>query len=164
MAARRSELVGLCVEDLTFTDEGLKVLVRRSKTDQEGQGAVLGVPHGRNRTTCPVRAVETWLVSSGITRGPLFRRLSRHGHVGIRTMSADAVATIVKSAVEEAGLDPDRYAGHSLRAGLVSEAARAGVEERVIAKQSRHRSMTILRGYIREQSVFLENAAAEVGL
>jgi integrase len=93
-----------------------------------------------------------------------FRQVSRHGHVGVKALSGDAVAAVTKAAVEEAGLDPDKYAGHSLRAGLVTAAAAAGVEERVIAQQTRHRSVLVLRGYIREASVFRENAAAHVGL
>lgn len=164
MAARRSELVRLRVDDLIFGHEGLTLVIRRSKTDQDGRGATVGVPYGRCRTTCPVRAVEEWLAAACITEGPVFRQVSRHGHVGIRQLGGEAVALLTQRAVEEVGLDPSLYGGHSLRAGLITAAAHAGVEERVIAQQSRHKSTTVLRGYIRASSVFRENAAGSVGL
>jgi site-specific recombinase XerD len=163
-AFRRSELVGLDLADLEFGREGLKVTVRRSKTDQEGQGRRIGIPYGSNPATCPVRAAQEWLAALGATSGPVFRRIDRHGHLGDWRLSDRAVALILKRAAVAAGLAPDELAGHSLRAGLATAAAAAGVSERAIMAQTGHRSLTTVRKYIREGSLFLENAAAKVGL
>jgi site-specific recombinase XerD len=163
-AMRRSELVGLDVADVAATDEGLVVVVRRGKTDQEGSGRKLGVPPGRNPDTCPVRAVLAWLDRSGVTDGPLFRAVNRHGHVSPRRLSDRAVADVVKRSLLAAGRSARRYAGHSLRAGLITQAAMAGVSERAIMDQSGHKSLAVMRRYIRDGSLFRENAAAKVGL
>lgn len=163
-AFRRSELVGLNVEDLQFTRGGLVITIRRSKTDQEGQGQKIGIPFGVHEETCPVRAVQAWLEASGIKEGPLFRSINRHGHMSEKRLSDRAVALVVKRTAAAAGLDPSRYAGHSLRAGLATAAAAAGAEERVIMKQTRHRSVQMVRRYIRDGSLFRQNAAAMVGL
>jgi integrase len=163
-AFRRSELVGLDVADVAATRDGLVVALRRSKTDQEGAGAAVGIPYGSNPATCPVRALARWLEVSAIAAGPLFRPVDRHGHLGAGRLSDRAVALVVKRAVAAAGLDPAKYAGHSLRAGLATAAAAAGVPERAIAQQTRHRSLEVLRRYIRAGSLFSENAAAAVGL
>ena len=111
-----------------------------------------------------MRALEAWLTASGITAGPLFRAVDRHGHVGPARLSDRAVALVVKRAARAAGLDPARFSGHSLRAGLATSAAAAGVEERVIAQQTGHRSLVVLRRYIRSGELFRQNAAAAVGL
>ena len=163
-AFRRSELVALDVRDLTTTREGLVVTLRRSKTDQEGQGRRLGIPYGANAATCPVRALHAWLKASGIATGPLFRSVDKHGRLGAARLSDKAVALVVKRAAAAAGLDPARYAGHSLRAGLATSAAAAGISKRSIMDQTGHRSVTMVRKYIREGSLFRDNAAAKVGL
>lgn len=163
-AFRRSELVGLDVEDVAFTKEGLVVTLRRSKTDQEGQGRRVGNPYGSYPDTCPVRALQGWLEASGITTGPIFRPINRHGQILPGRLSDKAVALVVKRAAEAAGLDPTRYAGHSLRAGLATSAAAAGVAERAIMAQTGHKSVNMVRRYIRDGSLFRENAAASVGL
>ncbi|MCY0900222.1 MAG: site-specific integrase, partial [Firmicutes bacterium] len=163
-AFRRSELVGLRREDVQFTGDGLTIWVRHSKTDQEGRGRKVGIPYGSHRPTCPVRSVQAWLAASGITEGPLFRSVNRHGQLQSAALSDKAVALIVKRWAEAAGLDPAQYAGHSLRAGLATSAAQAGVPERVIMAQTGHKSTDMVRKYIREGSLFRENAAAEVGL
>jgi integrase len=163
-ALRRNELVGLDVADITEGIDGLTVRLRRSKTDQEGAGRTLGIPFGSNPVTCPVRAWRTWLEVSGITEGPAFRPVDRHGHIGSTRLSAQAVALVLKRHAARAGLDPDEMAGHSLRAGLATSAAAAGVPERVIAEQTGHKGTAMLRRYIREGSLFRENAAGAVGL
>jgi integrase len=163
-AFRRSELVGLDVSDVEETGDGLVVTLRRSKTDQEGAGRKVGLPYGSRPATCPVRALRAWLDASGTSDGPIFRPVDRHGRLSPHRLSGDAVALVVKRSAARVGLDPARYAGHSLRAGLVTSAAAAGVQERVIAEQTGHRSMLVLRRYIREASLFRENAAAAVGL
>ncbi len=163
-AFRRSELVGLTRTDVQFTSDGLTIRLRRSKTDQEGAGRVVGIPYGSHRETCPVRSLQAWLEASGIEDGALFRAINRHGHIQPGQLSDKAVALIVKRWAEAAGLDAAQYAGHSLRAGLATAAAQAGVSERVIMAQTGHKSTDMVRRYIREGSLFRENAAAEVGL
>lgn len=163
-AMRRSELVGLDVADLALSDEGLVVIIRRSKTDQEGRGRKVGIPFGTCPDTCAVRAVQSWLDASGIDEGPLFRSVNKHGQVMPARLSDRAVAEVVKRSLVAAGKNPRRYAGHSLRAGLITQAAMAGVSERAIQEQSGHRSLMVLRRYIRDGSLFRENAAAKVGL
>ncbi len=163
-AMRRSELVGLDVSDVAVTDEGLVVWIRRSKTDQDGRGRKVGVPYGTHPETCPVRAVQAWLDVSGIDEGPLFRSVNRHGHLSATRLCDRAVAEVVKRSLVAAGRSARRYAGHSLRAGLITQAAMAGVGERAIQDQSGHKSLAVLRRYIRDGSLFRENAAAKVGL
>ncbi|MFO0840898.1 MAG: site-specific integrase [Gemmataceae bacterium] len=163
-AMRRSELVGLDVTDLAIADEGLVINVRKSKTDQLGAGRKIGVPFGEHPETCPVKAVQAWLDESGIDEGPLFRSVNRHGHMMATRLSDQAVADVVKRSLLAAGKSARKYAGHSLRAGLITQAAMAGVSERAIQEQSGHRSLTVMRRYIRDGSLFRENAAAKVGL
>ena len=163
-ALRRSEVVALDREDVTFVGEGMVITLRRSKTDQEGSGVEVAIPWGQDSSTCPVRALLAWLTASSITAGPLFRRVDRHGHVGSRRLSAQTVALVVKQYASAIGRDADGFSGHSLRAGLATAAARVGVQERVIATQTRHKSMTVLRRYIRDCDLFRTNAAASLGL
>jgi site-specific recombinase XerD len=163
-ALRRSELVGLDVEDLGFEQAGVVLTLHRSKTDQEGQGQVIAVPYGRHEATCPVLAVRIWLDASGITAGPVFRAVDRHGNVANGRLSDRAVATIVKRSAEAAGLNPADYAGHSLRSGMATAAARAGASERSIMNQTRHRSVAMVRRYIHRGQMFADNAAGQVGL
>jgi integrase len=162
-AFRRSELVSLDRPDLEFTKDGLTVMLRRSKSDQEGQGRKVGIPYGSNPETCPVRALQAWLEAAAITDGPVFRGVTRHGKVQGR-LSGYAVALIVKRYAAVGGLDPSRYAGHSLRAGLATAAAIGGASERSIMNQTGHKSITMVRRYIRDGNLFRENAAAKTGL
>lgn len=163
-ALRRAELVALDAEDLRFTADGLEVLVRKSKTDQEGEGALVGVPFGSDRATCPVRSVRAWLEEAAITEGPVFRAISRHGRLGRRLSDRD-VARIVKRTALRAGLDPASYAGHSLRAGLATSAAKAGKRDRAIMKQGRWRSRAMVDRYVRDATLIDDdNAAAGIGL
>lgn len=163
-AFRRSELVSLDVADVQVTRDGVIITLRRSKTDQEGRGRKVGLPYGSRPETCPVRALERWLEVSGITGGALFRSINRHGQMLPGRLTSQSVALVVKRYAEAAGLDPAQYAGHSLRAGLATSAAAAGASERSIMNQTGHRSVTMVRRYIRDGSLFRENAAATVGL
>lgn len=163
-AFRRSELVALDVEDLEFGSAGLTVTIRRSKTDQEGAGQRVGIPYGSNPETCPVRNVQAWLEAASIAGGSVFRRVNRWGQVADVRLSDRAVALVVKHRAELTGLDPARFSGHSLRAGLATSAAEAGVGERSIMNQTRHKSLPMVRRYIREGNLFRENAAGHVGL
>ena len=163
-AFRRSELVGLRLEDVEFPLEGLVLTLRRSKTDQEGKGERVAIPHGANPETCPVRALSTWIEAAGISEGPLFRSVTRHGRISPEALSPEAVAVVVKRSASRVGLDPATFSGHSLRAGFATAAAQAEVPEWRIARQTRHRSLVILGRYIREANLFRKNAAAAVGL
>lgn len=147
-ALRRSELVALDVSDLVFSEDGLAVHVRRGKTDQRGEGRVVGVPHG-TRGSCPVRACRAWLASAGATDGPAFRPIG-----GTARLAGAAVDRAVKRAVARIGLDPDAYGAHSLRAGLATSAAKAGKGLDVIMRTTGHKSERIAMGYIRFGSVF----------
>ena len=163
-AFRRSELVALDVADVGVTRDGLVVTIRRSKTDQEGEGRKIGIPYGSNPDTCPVRSLQDWLQHCRFTEGPLFRPIDRFGKVASIRLSAAAVADIVKRYAAAAGLKASDFAGHSLRSGLATSAAMAGASERAIMNQTGHRSVNTLRRYIRDGSLFRENAVALVGL
>ena len=124
----------------------------------------LGIPYGSNPETCPVRTLQVWLQQAGLTEGPVFRSLNRHGQMQSGRLSGADVARIVKKLAERAGLDASKYAGHSLRAGHATSAAASGASERSIMNQTGHRSVQMVRRYIREGSLFRENSAGKLGL
>lgn len=161
-ALRRSELAALDMADIEFTDDGLRLSVRRSKTDTEGAGAVVGVVR-TDSASCPVQALQAWLQAAEIGDGRVFRAVNRHGHVRA-SLTPEAVALIVQRRAALAGIDPAGMSAHSLRAGLVTSAAAAGLAEGDIQRQSRHRSVAVLRGYVRHGSVFRNNVSGQVGL
>ncbi len=150
---RRSELVALRVENLERVPEGLRVTVRRSKTDQEGCGAVVAVLEGRQ--LCPVAALQASLRAAGITEGPAFRRLTRNGASATgEPMSDRAVACVVQARVAAARLDPVLFGGHSLRVGFVIAAAAAGASAFRMREVSRHKSIQVLADYVRTARAF----------
>ena len=161
-ALRRSELVGLDVDDVAILDEGLRITIRRSKGDQEGEGQLVGIGH-TGTATCPVAAYEAWITAAAIISGRVFRSIDRHGRLGDR-LSDRAVAKIVQRRAAYAGLDAEIFSGHSLRAGFATSAANVGIEERVIMGLTRHRSTAVVRRYIRAGALFERNLAREVGL
>jgi integrase len=163
-AFRRSELAALEVSDLAFTADGLEALIRRSKTDQEGAGRKIGIPFGSDPSTCPVRVVKAWLEAAKLEAGPVFREVTRHGHVEGAPLTGRSIARIVKRSAEAAGLDPARFSGHSLRAGLATAAAKAGKSTHAIMRQTGHRSANMVARYVREASLFEDNAASGIGL
>jgi site-specific recombinase XerD len=163
-AFRRSELVGLDAEDVADTSDGLVVTLRRSKTDQGAEGRQVGIPYGSNPGTCPVGAHRAWLGASGITTGPLFRPVNRHGQLGGARLSDKAVSLVVKRTAGAVGLDGSQLAAHSLRSGMATSAARAGASEAEIMRQTGHRSVVVLRRYIKAGTLFQGNPAARLGL
>jgi len=163
-AFRRSELVAIVMDDLEFTRDGLVIMLKHSKTDQEGQGYRKGIPYGSNPDTCPVRALQAWLEVSKISEGAIFRGINQYQQIRPKGLSDKAVALIVKKLAKAAGLDERKYSGHSLRSGLITTAANKGVDERSIMKQSGHKSLTVMRGYIQDATLFKNNAATDVGL
>lgn len=160
---RRSELAGLEVSDMVENSEGLKITLRRSKTDQEGKGRVVGICRSDNPVTCPVRAVQAWLSASGITEGYIFRHIDRHGRI-LAGITPQAVALVVKIAALDAGLDPSVYSGHSLRAGLVTQAALNGASDRNIMRQTGHKSQATVQRYVRIANLFKDNVSGSIGL
>lgn len=163
-AFRRSELVALDVSDLSFTAEGLLINLRRSKTDQGGEGRQVAIPCGSHQETCPARAMRAWLEAAAITEGAVFRPITRHGKLESTRLSDHAVAIVVKRYAEGAGLVPTSFSGHSLRAGFVTSAARAGAPERQIMRTTGHRSVEMVLKYVRQANCFADNAALTLGL
>lgn len=162
-ALRRSELVGIDVEHLRFTSDGLVLTIEHSKTDQQGAGQVIALPYGSNRSTCPVRSMQEWLSASGITSGPVFRRMDRHGNLYER-LTDQSVRLIVQKNCQEAGLPASSYGAHSLRSGFCSTAAKAGKSEHQIMRQTRHKQSSSLQRYIKHGTIFEDNAASGIGL
>lgn len=157
---RRSELVALRIEDLRRVPEGFRLTIRRSKGDQEGRGAEIAVPEGRRLH--PVRHLEAWLAHGGIVDGFVFRRISNDGkRVTAEPMSDRAVARVVQARVAAVGLDPEQFAGHSLRAGFLTAAARAGASIFQMQQQSRHKSVQVLSAYVRSAHLFEEHAGRD---
>ncbi len=159
-AFRRSELVALDVADVTVDlSRGIVVLVRRSKTDQLGEGAEVAIPYGSQPEVCPVRALDAWRAASGVSEGALFRSVDRHGRVGGRLDGRD-VARTLKALAARAGIASALVSGHSLRAGLATTAALAGRSDRAIMLQGRWKSRTMVDRYVRTADAWRENAAA----
>jgi len=163
-AFRREELASIELRDVERHPLGISVLLRRSKTDQEGQGRKVGLAFGQHPETCPVRALNAWLRASRITSGPVFRKVDRWGHVGAMQLNPYSVALVVKRQAAAAGLDATRFAGHSLRAGLVTSAAIAGANTQWIMNQTGHKSTRMVRRYVRDVELFRNNVSAMVGL
>jgi site-specific recombinase XerD len=158
LAARRSELVALDVEDLEECTEGLRVRIRKSKTDQEGAGATVAVCRGS--IACPVTALREYLDGAGITSGPIFRWIRRGNHLTDRRLSAQSICAIVKKHAAKLGLDPKQYGAHSMRAGFLTSAAAKGANLFKMMDISRHKSVDTLRGYVRSADAFRDHAGA----
>jgi integrase len=149
-ALRRSALVAVEADPVQSGADGMRPWLPRSKADQEGHGAVLGVHYGQSPLTCPVRALRSWLQAArehtgAPLGGPVFRKVDRWGTLWETGLTSGAVAKLVKKAASRAGLDPALYSGHSLRAGFATQAARAGKHERAIMAHTRHESECVLR-------------------
>lgn len=158
-ALRRSELAAVKIENLEFTSQGIILTLPRSKTDQAGQGRKIGIPKGRSRI-CPVMAVNEWIVQSGADNGFLFRSVSKGGAIADGKLSDRAIADIIKHYAQKAGLNPEKYSGHSLRSGLATSAAQHGISSWKIRQQTGHKSDSMLFRYIRDGNIFINNASA----
>ena len=162
-ALRRSSIAALTLDDLEFTTEGVILTVVREKQDQEARGRYVAIPHGKHETTCAVRALREWLaIRTESPNRQVFLCLT-HGrqHNGL---NPEAIAEIVKRGVALIGRDPKHYSGHSLRSGLITAAGEQGLSALLIAEQSGHRSMDVLRTYLRRSNVFRSNACASLDL
>jgi integrase len=163
-AMRQQELVAIDVDDVVFGNKGMLLTIRSSKTDQEKHGALVGLAPGSEPCTCPIFAVRTWLREAQISSGPLLREVSRHGHVGERRLRPRAVYRVVRRLGAMIGIDPSSLGGHSLRAGFATSAAMEGVPEMEIAQVTRHRSVAVLRGYVRRATVLEHDFTRRLGL
>jgi integrase len=155
-AMRRSELAALNFEDIEETSDGLRVMIRRSKTDQEGHGDVIAIPLGA--IACPVAALKAWLEAGVITEGPVFRPIAKGQRISDARLTDRSIANIVKAHAARVGLDAAAFAGHSLRSGFLTSAAARGASIFKMADQSRHKSMDTLRGYVRDAEIFKDHA------
>ena len=156
---RRSELVGLNCEDIVEKPEGLILTIRKSKTDQEGNGRLVGIPFGRGRI-CPATLSLDWLANISEQQGPLFRQVRKGGQIIDQRLSGEAVAMVVKQSVRRLDLDPTNYSAHSLRAGFVTSAIQAGAPSQFVRKQTGHASEASMARYVRLGSLFTENAVS----
>jgi len=166
-ALRRSELVALRVEDVALAASGLRVRVRRGKTDAAGEGAEIGLPRGRHAETCPARALEAWQAVAKRRAGPLFRRVSTADNIGDTALHPDAVRRILARRVGLAGLAIngfERLSAHALRVGFITEAYDKGVRDEDIMRHTRHRDLRTMRGYIRRAGLLSESPAGMIDL
>ena len=159
---RRNEIVSLDYEDLDFVYEGVKITVKRSKTDQFGAGSIKALPYFENNLYCPVTILKRWLNISKITKGPLFRRFSKGLKLTFDRLTDQSVALIIKDYLGKAGIDSKNYSGHSLRSGFATSAAEAGAEERSIMSMTGHKSTEMVRRYIKEANLFKNNALSKM--
>jgi integrase len=166
-ALRRSELVALRVEDIVATAGGLRLRLRRSKTDRAGEGAELGLPRGRHAETCPVRAFEAWQAVAQRNAGPLFRRISTGDTIGDTALHPDAVRRILAYRAGLAGITVERFerlSAHALRVGFITEAYAKGVRDEDIMRHTRHRDLRTMRGYVRRAGLLTESPAGLIDL
>ena len=159
---RRNEIVSLNHEDLDFVPEGLKITLRRSKTDQFGEGFLKGLPYFDNQTYCPVISVQNWLNLSKINSGPLFRRFTKGSKLSEKRLTDQSVALILKEYLSLVGIDNKNFSGHSLRSGFATSAAVSGAEERSIMAMTGHKSTEMVRRYIKDANLFKNNALNKI--
>ena len=159
---RRNEIVSLDYDDLDFVTEGLKINLKRSKTDQFGEGSVKGLPYFDNSVYCPVLSLKNWIEISNIDSGPLFRRFSKGSKLSNNRLTDQTVALLIKKYLQVAGIDNRNYSGHSLRSGFATTAAESGAEERSIMAMTGHKSTEMVRRYIKEANLFKNNALDKV--
>ena len=159
---RRNEIVSLDKEDLEFVFEGLKITVKRSKTDQFGEGLTKGIPYFENIAYCPVTILQKWINISKITKGPLFRKISKGSRLLENRLTDQTVALIIKKYLNKSGIDSSNYSGHSLRSGFATSAAESGAEERSIMAMTGHKTTQMVRRYIQEANLFKNNALNKI--
>ena len=161
---RRNEIVSLDYDDLDFVPEGLKITLKRSKTDQFGEGTLKGLPYFDSSQYCPVLSLKKWIETSNINSGPLFRRFSKGSKLTENKLTDQTVALLIKKYLNLAGIDSKNYSGHSLRSGFATSAAESGAEERSIMAMTGHKSTEMVRRYIKEANLFKNNALNKIKL
>ncbi len=159
---RRTELISIDHEDLEFVPEGLKINIKRSKTDQFGEGMTKGLPYFSNKIYCPVLNLKKWLEISKIKSGPIFRRFSKGLTLTNKRLTDQSVTLLIKEYLNLAGIDSKNFAGHSLRSGFATVAAASGADERSIMAMTGHKTTQMVRRYIREANLFKDNALNKI--
>ena len=159
---RRNEIVSLNYDDLDFVTEGLKITIRRSKTDQFGEGSTKGLPYFNNIKYCPVLTLKKWIEISKINSGPLFRRFSKGSNLSQKRLTDQSVALLIKEYLDLAGIESKNYSGHSLRSGFATTTAESGADERSIMAMTGHKSTEMVRRYIKEANLFKNNALNKI--
>ena len=159
---RRSELVNIDYEDIEFVAEGVKITIKRSKTDQFGEGMVKGLPYFTNEVYCPVINLKKWLELSNIKSGPIFRRFTKGSSLTRDRLTDQSVVLLIKNYLNLAGIENTNYSGHSLRSGFATVAAESGADERSIMAMTGHKTTQMVRRYIREANIFKNNALNKI--
>ena len=159
---RRNEIVSLDYADLDFVTEGLKITIRRSKTDQFGEGFIKALPYFDSSKYCPVLSLEKWIEVSKINSGSLFRRFTKGSNLSENRLTDQTVALLIKEYLKLAGINSKNYSGHSLRSGFATSAAESGAEERSIMAMTGHKSTEMVRRYIKEANLFKNNALNKI--
>ena len=159
---RRTELISIDHEDLEFVNEGLKITIKKSKTDQYGEGMVKGLPYFINEIYCPVLSLKKWLDLSKIKSGPIFRRFAKGSSLTNNRLTDQSVVLLIKNYLNLAGIENSNYSGHSLRSGFATVAAESGADERSIMAMTGHKSTQMVRRYIREANIFKNNALSKI--
>ena len=159
---RRNEIVSLDYDDLDFVPEGLKINIKRSKTDQFGEGFTKALPYFDGSKYCPVESLKNWIEISNITSGPVFRRFVKGSKLSEKRLTDQTVALLIKEYLNLAGIDSKNYSGHSLRSGFATSAAESGAEERSIMAMTGHKSTEMVRRYIKEANLFKNNALNKI--
>jgi site-specific recombinase XerD len=159
---RRNEIVSLDYDDLDFVTEGLKINLKKSKTDQFGEGTLKGLPYFENKKYCPVLSLKKWIETADINSGPLFRRFSKGSKITDKRLTDQTVALLLKKYLKLGGIDSKNYSGHSLRSGFATSAAESGAEERTIMAMTGHKSTEMVRRYIKEANLFKNNALNKI--
>jgi len=161
---RRTELVSIDYEDLEFVQEGVKIIIRRSKTDQFGEGMIKGLPYFSNETYCPVLHLKKWLELSNIKSGAIFRKFNKGFHLSNNRLTDQTVALLLKNYLSLAGIENKNYSGHSLRSGFATASAESGADERSIMAMTGHKTTQMVRRYIKEANLFKNNALNKIKL
>ena len=161
---RRTELISIDHEDLEIVQEGLKISIKKSKTDQFGEGMIKGLPYLSNKLYCPVTNLKKWLEISKIKSGPIFRRFSKGSILTEKRLSDQSVVLLIKKYLKLAGIDNNNFSGHSLRSGFATVAADSGADERSIMAMTGHKTTQMVRRYIREANIFKNNALKNIKL
>ena len=159
---RRNEIVSLDYDDLDFVEEGLKIQIKKSKTDQFGEGSIKALPYFDSSKYCPVISLKNWIEISKIESGPLFRRFVKGSKLSENRLTDQTVALLIKEYLKIAGIDNKNYSGHSLRSGFATSAAESGAEERSIMAMTGHKSTEMVRRYIKEANLFKNNALNKI--
>ena len=159
---RRNEIVSLDIDDLDFVTEGLKINIKKSKTDQFGAGTLKAIPYFNNTKYCPVISIKKWINTSKIKSGPLFRRFQKGSRLSENRLTDQTVALLIKEYLDLSGINSKNYSGHSLRSGFATAAAESGAEERNIMAMTGHKSPEMVRRYIKEANMFKNNALNKI--